>query len=277
MMAPMMAALATFGIARDSGHAVQEPQHNPVVGGAEASGQQAEDHEERQPRQSRGVDRCDVEVRVVSEDEPRAGDSGDGGEDGGQHCLHPKRSGHLFEGEQGAADGRVEGHRQSGTAQRGLHHAYLGRGQPRPSRCLSPDRGPHVHGRALAAQDQTRADRQHAADEFGRKQPDLRCLRITPIDRFDVLDAAAGSQGLPPHDQGGQRRTDRRSGDRDQPSGSGQVVGPLHEIGAGVVGGLQAPAESAADEADNDPGERRRHTDEDRSAHRCVDLGWVLR
>ena len=53
-------------------------------------------------------------------------------------------------------------------------------------------------------------------------------------DRFDMLDAAAGGQRLPPHDQGGQGGACRGGGHRDQPAGPRQRVRPVDEVDAQV-------------------------------------------
>ena len=51
---------------------VEEPQHQPVVDGTQTSGQQSEDDEKGQPCESRSADGFDVEVGMVSQDQPRA-------------------------------------------------------------------------------------------------------------------------------------------------------------------------------------------------------------
>ena len=199
---------------------VKEPQHQPVVDGAQKSGQQSEDDEKGQPREGRGADGFDVEVGVVSQDQPRAAHRCDSREKRRQHGFYPERLRDLFEREKGSSDRCVERDRQAGTAQRRLHHPDLGIGQPSAPRRFGSDRRAHVHRRPFAAQHKPGSHAQHTADELRRKQADERWPGIAPKNRLDMLDAASGGQRLPPHDQGGQGCAGRGGGHGDQPAWS---------------------------------------------------------
>ena len=96
--------------------------------------------------------------------------------------------------------------------------------------------------------------------------------RLAQKNRLDMLDAASGGQRLPPHDQGGQCRAGRGGGHGHQPAGPWQLVRPVDDVDAQVIGGLQTPAKRAADEADEHARDDRRHADVYRTPHGIVGL-----
>ena len=66
---------------------VEKPQQQPVVRGAQTSGEQTENHEQRKPRQRRRADRFDEKVRLISKKESHATDRSGRREQCRQHRL----------------------------------------------------------------------------------------------------------------------------------------------------------------------------------------------
>ena len=257
-------------------NAVQDGQHEAVVDGAEAPGQESEDDEQGQPGERRASDRLDREVGVVAGDHLRAADGRRGREHRGEDGLEPEGLSHLLEGEDDPAERGVEGDGEARATQGGLQHPHLGVGNAGASSGLCSDRRPHVHRRTFAPQHQTRSDRQHPADELRGEQAQQRRVGVAQMNCLHVLDArlpAASGTHLTIR-AASVAQTAAAATTTSQP-GPGSRCAQSAKSHPQRVRGVQAPPERAADEPDGHARDDRGEADADGALQRPAGRGVV--
>jgi hypothetical protein len=167
-------------------------QQHPIVDYRDQAGASPENEEQRAYREVRHDQSRQMEILPVAQN--RAGDRDGAGRGAERRDRHPQfEAAHQFlEHENGAGDRRVERSRKAGPGACSQQHAAIGPIAPEGSADEMAESAGHVHARPLAAERQSGADCERAADEFYWNDAKRR-LRHLPLENgFDLRNAAAG-------------------------------------------------------------------------------------
>ncbi len=177
------------------------------------------------------------------------------GHERSSQCAGREVAAELFEDEDDAGEGRVEGRRQSGAGAGGDQDVPLAGAALEPAAHHLAQGAPHLHGGPFPPEREAAADAEGAAGEFDQQHPPPAHAAQAVENGLEMRDAAAGGLGSEAADEPerGSRAGAADHEHEQQAPGGRHGMGRAEQAIARAVGSLEREPEPGGDQAGEDP------------------------